>query len=162
MGAEGLHTAPWRRSRHLASLALWSPELCPHSGQLGPEGLREPSPGFWEQNDATLEMCTVLEPPREIPGRTKEMTASPNPLTGTPSPSLGWAPQNGQGSIRGLCRGRRSRQAATRASQRVGDSLCCVTRPCAQTSTWCAPGARPRQALGRQHSAGLLFSVQLY
>lgn len=67
-------------------------------------------------NDATLKMWTVLEPHREIPGRTEEMTACPTPLTWTPGPSSGWAPQNSQGSIMRLCRGRRSRRAVTQAS----------------------------------------------
>lgn len=96
-GLRGCTWPPSRGSRHSASLALWSPELHPHGGQLGLKAYVS----LYQVPGGTvmpLSWGGLSQSSRgSVSGRTEETIACLIPSAGRPGLSSGSAPQNCRG-----------------------------------------------------------------
>lgn len=121
-GLSGCMQLTSRGSRHSASLALWSPELHPHGGQLGLEGLWSLHQGPWGTVMSFLWCRLFQSSTRKCQGGKNRQWHAQPPSPGHPEQ---WS------STRRLRRGCRSATAATRLCQMV--IHCAVTHACVQT-----------------------------
>lgn len=138
-GLRGCTWPPSRGSRHSASLALWSPELHPHGGQLGLKAYVS----LYQVPGGTvmpLSWGGLSQSSRgSVSGRTRD-NSMPNPLSWTPRPVFRVSSPELSGV---LPRGVAGHLRWPHGHPRQWETPCTVTCTCVQMQGLLAPGAWP-------------------